>query len=159
MKILIIRTLKSELLPNIINQINNNFNNPSIYILTHNHQHSLNFFKDNFKEIYVNDSDKDFSITSLKLKLIKKIINQKFDYVIIPRLFNNDIGFLNVIALSLIFLPKKIAILPYKKNIINISKTSFIIKFITIKPLSLILNFFLQISFWLVLIFNILKKK
>ena len=117
MKILIIRTLKSELIPSIIEELEKKFSNTSFNLLTHNNQESLKFFEKKFCKIYIYENNKDFTIKNINIKILKDLRNEKFDLVVLPRLFNTNLGFLDAIGLAFFIFPKKIAILPYKKEL------------------------------------------
>jgi hypothetical protein len=158
MKILIIRTLKSELIPNIIEELEKNFINASFNLLTHNNQESLKFFEKKFHKIYIYEKNKDFSIKNASIKMLKNLKNEKFDLIVLPRLFNTNLGFLDAIGLAFFIFPKKIAILPYKKELIYIKK-NFLLKFITVKTLGLILNIALQLIFWPIFLFYFYRNK
>ena len=60
MKILIIRTLKSELIPSIIEELEKNFINAKFNLLTHNNQESLKFFEKKFHKIYIYEKNKSY---------------------------------------------------------------------------------------------------
>jgi hypothetical protein len=158
MKILIIRTLKSELISIIIKKLKEEFGNPLLCLLTHNNQESLNFFKNKFNKIYIYEENKDFSVRNIKLSTLIKLKKENFDLVVMPRLFNTNLGFLDVTALSFFILPKKVAILPYKENLIYVSN-NFFFKFIIIKFFGFFLNILLQLIFWFVLSFYLLMNK
>jgi hypothetical protein len=158
MKILIVRTLKSELIPNIIEELEKKFSNTSFNLLTHNNQESLKFFEKKFRKIYIYENNKDFTIKNINIKILKDLRNEKFDLVVLPRLFNTNLGFLDAIGLAFFIFPKKIAILPYKKELIYIKK-NFLLKFITVKTLGLILNITLQLMFWPIFLFYYCRNK
>lgn len=157
MKILIIRTIKSELMPYVINKLEKKFKRPKVYILTHKNQESLNFFKSNFIKIFLHESNNDFSKKNLNKNLLQDLQKIKFDLIILPRLFNSKKGFLDVLGLAFSIKPEKVAILPHKSNFIYIDKI-FLIKFYLIKFFGHILSLFLQIIFWPIFLMNVLIK-
>jgi hypothetical protein len=157
MKILIIRTIKSELIPYVIKKLKKKFKQPSLFILTHENQESLNFFKSKFAKIFFHRSNNDYSIKNINKNLLKELQKNKFDLIILPRLFNTKKGFLDVVGLSFLIKAKKVAILPHKSNFIYINKF-FLVKFYLIKFSGKILSVFLQIIFWSIFIINNLIK-
>ena len=158
MKILIIRTLKSELIPGIIQKLEEDFKDPILNILTHDNQETLEFIKNKFSKIHIFKENKDFRIGNIKFKMLRELQKENFDFIILPRMFNTDLGFLDVIILSFFILPKKVAILPYKKNFIYVKK-NYIAKYIVIKFLGLILNLILQLIFWPIIFINYILVK
>tara|TARA_B100000787_G_C16157477_1_gene279682 strand:- start:423 stop:908 length:486 start_codon:yes stop_codon:yes gene_type:complete len=158
MKILIIRTLKSELIPSIVKKLEEDFDNPKLNILTHENQETLAFIKNKFSKIYIFKENKDFRIGNIKFKMLQELKKENFDIIILPRMFNTHLGFLDVIILSFFLFPKKVAILPYKKNFIYISKI-YIAKYIIVKFLGLFLNLTLQLIFWPILFVNYILIK
>jgi len=158
MKILIIRTLKSELISIILKKLKEEFKDPLLYLLTHNNQESLNFFKSKFKKIYIYEKNKDFSINNTKLSTLIKLKKESFDLVVMPRLFNTNYGFIDVTALSFSILPKRVAILPYKESLIYLNK-NFFFKFITVKFFGFFLYILLQLMFWFILSFYLIVSK
>tara|TARA_B110000285_G_C14867693_1_gene487637 strand:+ start:105 stop:590 length:486 start_codon:yes stop_codon:yes gene_type:complete len=158
MKILIIRTLKSELIPHIIKKLEKNFENPVLNLLTHDNQESLNFFKDKFRKIFVHQKNKDFAIKNISLELLLKLKKESFDLVILPRMVNTDLGFLDAIGLSFIIFPKKVAILPYRDNLIYIGN-KFLVKFVVTKFFGFFLNITLQLIFWPIFFIHTLINK
>ena len=157
MKILIIRTIKSELMPYVVKKLEKKFKQPSLFILTHENQESLDFFKSKFVKIFFHRSNNDYSIKNIDKNLLKELQKIKFDLIVLPRLFNTKKGFLDAIGLSFLIKAKKVAILPHKTNFIYINRI-FLIKFYLIKFCGKILSIFLQIVFWSIFIINILIR-
>jgi hypothetical protein len=157
MKILIIRTIKSELIPHFINKLEKNFKMPKLYILTHKNQHSLNFFKSKFVKVFFHKTNNDFCKVNLNKNLLKDLQKIKFDLIVMPRLFDTKKGFLDVLGMSFSIKAKKIAILPYKSNFIYINKF-FLVKYYLIKFFGTILSTILQIIFWPIFLVSLLIK-
>lgn len=158
MKILIIRTLKSELIPYVVRKLEKKFNNYSLFLLTHENQESLSFFKSKFSKVFIYNSKNDFSLKNISKKLLKQLKKEKFDLIILPRLFNTKEGFLDALGLSFFIKSNRVAILPHKKDLMYVNRT-YLIKFFTIKLAGIFLSILLQVIFWPIFIFNLIIKK
>ncbi len=158
MKILIIRTLKSELIPYVVRKLKKEFNKSSLFLLTHENQESLNFFKSKFTKVFIYNSKNDYSLKNISKKLLKQLKKEKFDLIILPRVFNTKDGFLDAIGLSFFINSSKVAILPHEKELIYVNRT-YLIKFFSIKLFGIFLSILLQVIFWPIFIFNFIIKK
>ena len=158
MKVLIIRTLKSELIPRVIKKIKMKFSNCSLYLLTHNNQDSLSFFSSKFHKVFNYNSHNDFNLNYINKNLLNELKIEKFDLIILPKLFNSKHGFLEVIRLGIAINPKKIAILPIRNKLIFLNK-NFLRKYFIIKIFSHIVNLILQIIFWPIFLLNLIFAK
>jgi hypothetical protein len=160
-KILIIRTLKTELIEDVILYLKNEFknNNIEIDLLTHPNQHTLNYFKNKFREIFIYNANYDFSkkyISQLKLKELK---NRKYDLIIIPQMFEGKKGFSDVISLVNSFKAKNIAFFAInspKLNYLQINEKSIIT---TNKIIANLFNIPIQLFFWIYFFFLLIKKR
>ena len=149
-KILIIRTLKTELLKDIITCLKEKLKNDQLEIdlFTHPDQHTLSYLNNIFKNIIIYDSKKDFSNKYISQSKLKKLKDEKYDLIIIPQMFKGTNGFAEVIMLAYELKPKDIAfiainpleIMYLKKNIKLAIKINKIFSTLIIIPL--------QIFFW-----------
>lgn len=107
MKILIIRTLQSDLLIRLLKQWQAKFGECQFYILTHAGQENLRLIADKFERIYEYNAKGDFSWFWLKSDLRREIRQQGFDLLIVPKKMDRLNGFENVLFMASVLGVKK----------------------------------------------------
>ena len=100
MKILIIRTLQSDLLIRLIKKCREQFVDCRFYILTHADQENLQPIIEQFTKVYEYRAHGNFCLFRLDGGLRREIRREKFDLLIIPKKMDRLIGFENVLVLA-----------------------------------------------------------
>ncbi len=108
-RVLIIRTVKAELIPSLVQKWKTQLQDVSFDILTHYGQTNVGYYKNKFKNIFIYKAVKDFYVHHLGLDLLKELRRNKYDVVIFPHRGPDYQGFANVIVLVLSMGSKHIA--------------------------------------------------
>lgn len=162
-KILIIRTIKTELLISLINLLKKENKFEKIDLLTHPFQHSLIYVNKQINKIYLYNSSSDFAKKYIGRSMLTNLKKQNYNKIIIPQMFHGNAGFSDVIFLASEINAREIYFYSYDLNkLTKIEKSYYIIFFLNF-IFSKILAVFLQSLFWflfyLLFLLHFLKKK
>ena len=108
-RVLVVRTVKAELIPSLVQKWKAQFQDVSFDILTHYGQTNVDYYKEKFGNIFIYRAVKDFYIHHLDKNVLKNIRRNKYDVVIFPHRGPNCQGFANVIVMILSMGSKHIA--------------------------------------------------
>ena len=100
-RVLIVRTVKAELIPSLVKKWKTQFQEVSFDILTHYGQSNVGYYKAKFGNIFIYKAVRDFYIHYLDKDVLKNIRRNKYDVVIFPHRGPNYQGFANVIVMML----------------------------------------------------------
>ena len=100
-KALIIRTVKAELIPSLVDKWTAQLRDVSFDILTHYGQTNVDYYKQKFRNIFIYKAVKDFYIHHISWRVLRDIRRNKYDVVIFPHRGPGYRGFTNVIVLAL----------------------------------------------------------
>lgn len=99
MKILVVRTLQSDLVLRLLDKWKGEFPDAEFSILTHGGQVNLDYFQDKFSNVFVYDAPYDFSLFHIKPSVVQDIRKQEFDLVIVAKHMDRIEGFENVLLM------------------------------------------------------------
>lgn len=108
-RVLVVRTVKAELIPSLVQKWKTQFQDASFDILTHYGQSNVDYYKEKFKNIFIYRAVKDFYIHHLDKDVLKNIRRNKYDVIIFPHRGPGYQGFANVIVMILSMGSKQVA--------------------------------------------------
>lgn len=108
-KVLVIRTVKAEMIPGLINSWKEQLADSEYDLLTHYGQDNVKYYKEIVGEVHIYEARKDFYISHLGLALMKKIRSRHYDLIIFPHRWPTYKGFGNVLMMMLFLNGKKLA--------------------------------------------------
>lgn len=98
-KVLIVRTLQSDLLLKLLQDWKQSLPGATFSILTHPGQMNLEYYRQEFEQVFIYDAKRDFSPLHIRPEILKAIRQEQFDLIIFPKKMDRLEGFENVLLL------------------------------------------------------------